>query len=71
MASCWSADSHQRPKFEGLLCNISDLLEVDAGYLELSCSINWKDKEPLDLSTAAASLLTSDRANEEEEASAN
>ena len=54
MTSCWNLDSHQRPKFANLQCDVSDLLEAIAGYMELSCSLNWKKGEELeDKSTTA------------------
>ena len=48
MTSCWDLDSHQRPKFTNLQCDVSDLLEAVAGYMELSCSLNWKKGEELE-----------------------
>ena len=36
MISCWNLDSHQRPKFANLQCDVSELLETAAGYMELS-----------------------------------
>ena len=54
MTSCWDLDFHQRPKFANLQCDVSDLLEAVAGYMELSCSLNWKKGEELeDKSTTA------------------
>ena len=47
MTSCWDLDSHQRPKFSNLQCDVSELLEAAAGYMELSCSLKWK-KEKLE-----------------------
>ena len=46
-------DSHQRPKFENLQCDVSELLETAAGYMELSLSLNWKKEEQLEGETAA------------------
>ena len=48
MTSCWNLDSHQRPKFANLQCDVSDILEAAAGYMELSCSLNWKKEEGLE-----------------------
>ena len=42
MTSCWNLDSHQRPKFENLQCDVSELLEAAAGYMELSSSLSNK-----------------------------
>ena len=54
MTSCWNLDSHQRPKFANLQCDVSELLEAAAGYMELSCPLNWKKEEDLeDRSTTA------------------
>ena len=51
MTSCWNLKSHQRPKFANLQCDVSDILEAAAGYMELSCSLNWKkEEEPEDKS---------------------
>ena len=47
MTSCWNLDSHQRPKFENLQCDVSELLEAVAGYMELSLSLNWKKEEEI------------------------
>ena len=55
MTSCWDLDSHQRPKFTNLQCDVSELLEAAAGYMELSCSLNWrKGEEVEEKSTTAA-----------------
>ena len=48
MTSCWDLDSHQRPKFANLQCDVSELLEAAAGYMELSCPLNWKKGEELE-----------------------
>ena len=48
MMSCWDLDSYQRPKFANLQCDVSELLEAAAGYMELSCSLNWKKGEELE-----------------------
>ena len=48
MTSCWNLDSHQRPKFANLQCDVSDILEAAAGYMELSCSLIWKKEEGLE-----------------------
>ena len=56
MTSCWNLDSHQRPRFENLQCDVSELLEVAAGYMELSLSLNWKKEEELEAGEPAAEL---------------
>ena len=38
MLSCWEMKAGERPKFSDLVITVSDLLERDAGYLELSIS---------------------------------
>ena len=38
MLSCWVMKASERPKFSDLVITVSDLLERDAGYLELSVS---------------------------------
>ena len=48
MTSCWNLDFHQRPKFANLQNDVSELLEAVAGYMELSCSLNWKKGEELE-----------------------
>ena len=55
MTSCWNLDSHQRPKFVKLQCDVSELLEAAAGYMELSSSFAWKKGE-LEAGEAAAEL---------------
>ena len=55
MVSCWCLDIHQRPRFSGLVTKFSDLLERDAGYLELSRSLSWrKTGTPLKEESASA-----------------
>ena len=44
MTSCWNVDSHERPRFRNLVGRFSNLLERDAGYLELSRSLSCKRK---------------------------
>ena len=39
MTSCWSLDSHKRPKFRELVSMLRNILERDSGYLELSQSL--------------------------------
>ena len=69
MTSCWDLDFHQRPKFAKLQCDVSDLLEAVAGYMELSCSLNWKKGEELeDKSTTA--VVPMEMIDEVEEAAA-
>ena len=36
MMSCWDEDHYKRPRFSKLVNTFSDLLESDAGYLQLS-----------------------------------
>ena len=36
MITCWNEDGHKRPRFSKLVNTFSDLLESDAGYLQLS-----------------------------------
>ena len=68
MTSCWNLDSHQRPKFENLQCDVSELLEAAAGYMELSSPLNWKkEEEPEGRST---SVKISMKMAEAEEAAA-
>ena len=38
MLSCWEIEAGQRPPFSDLVVTMNDLLERDAGYLELSFS---------------------------------
>ena len=65
MTSCWELDSYQRPKFSNLQCDVSDLLEATAGYMELSCSLNWKKgKELEDTSTTVVLMEMIDEAEE-------
>ena len=69
MTSCWELDSHQRPKFANLQCDVSELLEAAAGYMELSCSLNWKKGEELEDKSTTAVLM--EMIDEVEESSAN
>ena len=39
MISCWKLDSYQRPRFTNLQRVVSELLEAEAGYMELSSSL--------------------------------
>ena len=39
MTSCWSLDSHKRPKFKELVSKFRNILERNSGYLELSQSL--------------------------------
>ena len=57
MTSCWNLDSHQRPKFANLQCDVSDLLEAAAGYMELSRSLNWKKEEELEDKSSCRSTV--------------
>ena len=69
MTSCWDLDFHQRPKFVKLQCDVSNLLEAVAGYMELSCSLNWKKGEELeDMFTTA--VVPMEMIDEVEEAAA-
>ncbi|CAI8013257.1 Tyrosine-protein kinase receptor UFO [Geodia barretti] len=44
MMSCWSLDCHARPLFKDLVGRLSDLLERESDYLELSAqSLCWKE----------------------------
>ena len=36
--SCWELEAKERPKFSDLIVTVNNLLERDAGYLELSVS---------------------------------
>ena len=36
MMSCWQEDHCKRPRFSSLVNTFGDLLEADAGYLQLS-----------------------------------
>ena len=36
MMSCWNEDRYKRPRFSSLVNTFDDLLETDAGYLQLS-----------------------------------
>ena len=56
MTLCWNLDSDQRPKFENLQCDVSELLEAAAGYMELPISLNWKKKEDLEEGEPTAEL---------------
>ena len=68
MVSCWCVDSHQRPRFSDLDSKFSDLLERDAGYLELSRSLSWKKTgASLKEESASAAELHALQSVEEEE----
>ena len=42
MFNCWYEDPLQRPRFSGLVQGLSDMLEEEAGYFNLSRSLSWK-----------------------------
>ena len=67
IVSCWSLDSRQRPRFSGLVSIFSDLLERDAGYLELSRSLSWRSKGRSLKATRIPSTHTITLQNAEEE----
>ena len=56
MTSCWNLDSHQRPKFASLQCDVSELLEAIAGYMELFSSFYSKKGEEMEAGEAATEL---------------
>ena len=68
MTSCWDLDSHQRLKFANLQCDVSELLEAVAGYMELSCSLNWKKGEKME-DKATTAVVPMEMIDEEEAAS--
>ena len=60
MLNCWYEDPEQRPRFSSLVQGLSDMLEEEAGYFNLSRSLSWK-KEPEQrfvASPAGPALLT-------------
>ena len=60
MLNCWYEDPEQRPRFSSLVQGLSDMLEEEAGYFNLSRSLSWK-KEPEQrfvVSPAGPALLT-------------
>ena len=65
--SCWNEDYHKRPRFSKLVKTFSDLLESDAGYLQLSQLSISKGKEyPQTSSTASGQPdMTMNEATEE------
>ena len=65
MTSCWNLDSYQRPKFANLQCDVSDILEAAAGYMELSRSLNWKKEEELE-DTSRTTVVTMEMIDEAE-----
>ena len=74
MTSCWSLDSHARPKFKDLVDTFSGLLERESDYLELSQSLCWKETTsnlPLSSSPGLPVVqeqdATSDTENKDEE----
>ena len=42
---CWKSDPQKRAKFAILTQQLSKMLEEEAGYLDLSCSLSWKVME--------------------------
>lgn len=40
--SCWDGDPQNRPRFADLVQQFSDLLEQEAGYLDLCRSLSWR-----------------------------
>ena len=43
IVDCWYSNPQQRPKFSCLVQQYDDLLEQEAGYLDLGSSLNWKE----------------------------
>lgn len=39
---CWHTDQKDRPKFANLAHQLSNLLEQEAGYLDLGPSLSWR-----------------------------
>ena len=69
MLNCWDEDPHPRPRFSSLVQGLSDMLEEEAGYFNLSRSLSWK-KEPEQRSVASPAgpaLLTIVEGGEEAE----
>ena len=67
MFNCWYEDPHQRPRFSSLVQGLSNMLEEEAGYLNLSLTLSWK-KEPEQRSVAfpaGPALLTIEEGGEE------
>ena len=59
MLSCWDLEAKERPKFSDLVVTVNNLLERDAGYLELLVSPTTTMKttfEP-DISPAESTAL--------------
>ena len=42
MIACWSSDPQERAKFASLTQKFSNLLEQEAGYLDLCRSLSWR-----------------------------
>jgi len=42
MIACWSSDPQERAKFASLTQQLSNLLEQEAGYLDLQRSLSWR-----------------------------
>ena len=42
MIICWSSDPQERAKFASLTQQLSNLLEQEAGYLDLRRSLSWR-----------------------------
>ena len=57
MMSCWNEDHHKRPRFSNLVSTFSDLLESDAGYLQLSPLPILNEKGDLQKSPAKTEQL--------------
>ena len=67
MLNCWYNDPDQRPRFSSLVQDLSDMLEEEAGYFNLSRTLSWK-KEPEQRSVASPAepvLLTIEEGGKE------
>ena len=42
MIACWNSDPQERTKFASLTQQLSNLLEQEAGYLDLRPSLSWR-----------------------------
>ena len=69
MLSCWELEAKERPKFSDLVVTVNNLLERDAGYLELSVSpaTTMKTTFEADISQSQSTALPHTEAEVEKE----
>ena len=71
MSMCWNIDPQERTKFSNLAEQLSNLLEQEAGYLDLRihCSLSWKTRGQARKKAAGVKVPVEQSIDEKEEES--